>query len=1535
MDIFELIANYKSSLEKTHSKLTVKNYLSDINQFVAWFANTEGEQFQPDLLTKSTISAYQLYLESPTENNQTYAFKSSKRHLSSLRSFTAYLTTEGLIDENPFTLPPAELTVDPWKLKDFKNFLYENSSSDLTIKYYINDIRSFSKWYEESVRSVSVVMPPVLNLDIISEYTRRLEQSLSLSPRSINRKLSSLRRYIQFLKAQHSLDTTIGTPNNINTRPEEVLALHELAVDHEEKPYSKIPPVRLVQKLTKPYFMLEDKAADMISAKIITSRLRKAFSADGAIKPQPVDQMIQGLAGKNIKKEFYAPYSVSTSEFPLHKKIIFNMRHTRPEWYKRYHSYPFVHYMHFGILVLVAAGAGLYLYHNTLGNANATDIQAKNTLQRTFVFKGRLLDKNNQPLKESTDLRLGLYTNPTASGSALAWQEVQNSIKPDENGNITVVIGNKTMIPDSLFESNTPLYLGITVGNEEELSPRQQIGVPYAKSSGDVQGYEPITTSDKQTNVLLALDASGVLSIGGEANPVFTATGGQFTLSGNTVLLTTNAGSGGNVVINPSGNGRIDLQQPIINSMGVISTEGSVQINATTSATPAFSINQDNGGPLLVASAAGSARFIVDSQGTIIKGIWAGSPIGTGFGGFGADITPATPGEILYSTSTTSYGHLRPGTAGQCLITNGYAAPLWSSCGFLSEVNGVLTPTNSTMDIVLGSTATGSARFAFVNMNSGTPSFRVGQGLIISSNSIEGNNQDLNIGGGSTKNVLLASAGGNVGVNTSSPSRNLDVNGSWGGNVDFYSDGAATQTVIRENHALIYDLEKSTGTAEASTTTTYNIVGLPNTDGTFAYLYTKISKGSTTLPHDQTIKIDINGVPIKTISTNNDTFSANLINHYTLIRSNGVWHLLGQGADTDDAADLAEWTVFSGFRPAPGSIVSISSDGTLTKSTLANDTKVAGIVSTRPKITIGLQSSDAIPLALSGRVPVIVTSVNGQIKAGDFVSSSPISGVGMKLSGSGATVGKTLESFNPDSNSCSTAVSLESIKWPDDDGKNSSHPCFKISVASFDPLTRTQLQEYGLTAVDYLYIGKVMALSQLSWSRSDDIIASVQSASVTHEDPASINSLDSSLASAMDALSTTNDVVIVGGRVAKEVEALSALAVGKIKAGSIIAGAIATNTLYAGAARISNLTVSDKLTASQIVSPLISAEKIAVNHISPKNEKNLTVDLPASDSAVIVNNSEGKQVADIDASGNASFSGNLSSAGVNTTDATVSGTIRAKNLVAENIEGLDEKVSSIAAQIAASKPVQNAPLPNLGPTLAQASVSAQFGTFYEGLLSLGASTFGDLSVMDQLSIGTTFVFSQNSINTLGTELAIQPLRQGAVSFLAGEIRIESDGRLTVNQDAVFAKNLSVKGKLLTNVVSPLGNNDLKVTNSSGSAVMSVSQKGDVEASGSGTFAKLNLSLVGQAQASGGFTATASSSAGTAILNANTHELTIYNPQVTDKSLIYISPAQNTNNNVLYLMRQTPNTSDGPVGSFTVGVSQISSENILFNWLIVN
>src|SRR5258708_466930 len=211
------------------------------------------------------------------------------------------------------------------------------------------------------------------------------------------------------------------------------------------------------------------------------------------------------------------------------------------------------------------------------------------------------------------------------------WQEV-DSVTPDSDGIFSVLLGNVSTMQQSLFAEHAGLWLGVTVGKTPELTPRQQLAtVAYAQNSATLQRLLPINNPDAGTaNLVFALDSSGNLTIGGTATPTFQATGGQFKISGNPLLLTTTSGSNGNVQVAPDGQSFIDLQKPLQNTSNnnnVTTARGALEVNdlfavlATSSGQSAFTLNQNGAGPIISASASGVAKFTVDNSGnTTIAG---------------------------------------------------------------------------------------------------------------------------------------------------------------------------------------------------------------------------------------------------------------------------------------------------------------------------------------------------------------------------------------------------------------------------------------------------------------------------------------------------------------------------------------------------------------------------------------------------------------------------------------------------------------------------------------------------------------------------------------------------------------------------------------------------------------------------------------------------------------------------------------------------------------------------------------------------
>lgn len=120
--------------------------------------------------------------------------------------------------------------------------------------------------------------------------------------------------------------------------------------------------------------------------------------------------------------------------------------------------------------------------------------------------------------------------------------------------------------------------------------------------------------------------------------------------------------------------------------------------------------------------------------------------------------------------------------------------------------------------------------------------------------------------------------------------------------------------------------------------------------------------------------------------------------------------------------DLAEYFRVVG-KADPGMLVSMSVNGKdqyeLTKT--KNDTKVIGIVSTSPTVTLNTPNG-GIPIAMAGRVPVCVTDENGSISTGDYLTASSTPGYAMKAVGSCFVIGKAVESFTGNSGKITCVV---------------------------------------------------------------------------------------------------------------------------------------------------------------------------------------------------------------------------------------------------------------------------------------------------------------------------------------------------------------------------------------------------------------------------------------------------------------------------------------------------------------------------------
>ncbi|HEX2897228.1 MAG TPA: hypothetical protein VHP63_04175, partial [candidate division Zixibacteria bacterium] len=112
-------------------------------------------------------------------------------------------------------------------------------------------------------------------------------------------------------------------------------------------------------------------------------------------------------------------------------------------------------------------------------------------------YQARLNDTSGNPLDTTVDVVFTVYNHPTANN--VLWSESYGGLTITD-GNLSVLLGSVATLPDTLFKG-TDCYLGIKVGTDTEISPRNRLAsVPYAFRLESVDGAK-------------AGDLSGALSL--------------------------------------------------------------------------------------------------------------------------------------------------------------------------------------------------------------------------------------------------------------------------------------------------------------------------------------------------------------------------------------------------------------------------------------------------------------------------------------------------------------------------------------------------------------------------------------------------------------------------------------------------------------------------------------------------------------------------------------------------------------------------------------------------------------------------------------------------------------------------------------------------------------------------------------------------------------------------------------------------------------------------------------------------------------
>jgi len=892
-------------------------------------------------------------------------------------------------------------------ISDFRGFLKSSGFTTATVKNYLTDLRHLLVWVTQNVGQFQFTTITEKNLRAYRSY---LKEKFRSKPSISARRLSSLRKFLSWAAGKG-------------------FVTQELVKSAEK--------------------VLEESKAE-------------------AVFPSPIQLVSPSQPPATVPAQ---PADLST--YKIHQKVIHHIKNTRPGWYHRYHQRDWASTLHTVIMVLFAITVvSLFVYTEIIRPQleqtrdqfaeELGDVLAAATPPRILSFQGRLTDNDDTPISIATNIVFKIYSVRTG-GSAL-WTSRTWSVTPDQNGIFSVCLGGQdasddcllgggadTAIPSTLFSDNAALYLGVTAGGDSEMTPRQRIAsVSYALNSDALEGFHG--SQSPGANQVPILDGSGNLAFGGAAS--ITTGSGDLTINSAGAFVSSDNidfnGSGTNDIagtLNLSGNNLASSSSLTINSGGSVDIQDAVTVDSLTTDVGGITILA---GQSIIPSGAGtltigngslqSLTVTTDSTGNAEVILPDGSISGT-------EITDDT----IVEADLNAQGTL---TDEWCLTYEGGGGALfqWQACG-----GGSQTPWTSDIDAD-GYDLTDLSNIQFRETTSAPAGTEVAlyrdNAGDLNLNALTGKTINLQVNG--SDEYTFSSSVFNLNTNGISGAGLTDCDGSgskllWNSGTNNFSCGSdrATYTNVTSSNYTnattsftdVPGISFTIGPDETwvfemwlqsiSPTAADSKLQVTITDATSCDLvFTQIESGaqvisnigcnttSGTLATDGTDESHIvNGV----IVNDTDTDTAQLQFGQAAGPSGTSTIYAGSyiKAYKISGADLAE--VYYSKEPAlaPGTVVSFdpSINTGVKKSSRSYDPSLAGVVSTKPAQVLGDNSQvsgSPVFLALTGRVPVKVSTENGPIAPGDLLTSSSTPGVGMRATRAGYVIGRALTAFSGD-----------------------------------------------------------------------------------------------------------------------------------------------------------------------------------------------------------------------------------------------------------------------------------------------------------------------------------------------------------------------------------------------------------------------------------------------------------------------------------------------------------------------------------------
>ncbi|MGH9856801.1 MAG: hypothetical protein ACRD4B_03055, partial [Acidobacteriota bacterium] len=651
----------------------------------------------------------------------------------------------------------------------------------------------------------------------------------------------------------------------------------------------------------------------------------------------------------------------------------------------------------------------------------------------TTTINGGLTIANGQTLTANGIANIG------DGGDAVTLSGAMVTLTANGAGNdITAnLVDNNTNALDIQEGSNNYININttnssenISFGNATTNPTYSFLGNGTLTTSGDI-GINGGDLISSQTTFNLLNTGVTTLNLGGAATTLSIGAGSGTSTINNNLTVSGATSTFASTAINLSGsNPAIDLtsattlglntvtNRPITTGTGLFTVGGTLSVSTVTApASSALTINAGTTGANLV-------QIANTSTGNV--------EIAGGSGATGCTITNSN-GNLACSGTISSNGNSLTsgsGTANQVAYFNGTSS-LTSSSNLTLSSDNLGVGTTSTGDKLAVQSATAN-NGTIVMQDDFDPNTDGSQWQTLS------NVGATNNCGGVSGNVLRFNGAGTRRAET------IDLNVSNGGTLQFYifAPDSSTSNCENPNNNEDIQLEYSTGGGyttlatydsgdyDPTTLITVNIpVGAQSSGTSFRWTQTNHSGNNfdnwsidnvvvTAAANPSTVPATIYGY--NTSASNGvDLFRlasdvSGTTNVKFRVQANGDVYAdgtyYGAGGVSAGSADLAE--IYGNIDGASaGDVVTFTGNTIVGRSNAPYQQSLAGVVSTKPGFTLNA-SEQGIPVALSGRVPVKVSTEAGIIKKGDFLTSSSTVGFAMKATQSGQMIGRALEDFD-------------------------------------------------------------------------------------------------------------------------------------------------------------------------------------------------------------------------------------------------------------------------------------------------------------------------------------------------------------------------------------------------------------------------------------------------------------------------------------------------------------------------------------------